>query len=702
MIATATGLSSSFRKLISFHSLLEVAAFIAVLGTAAALYFEDDLLTRELSFAAGDIAPEQEVFQFSDRSEGGTSSVQPIPGRKLSWSCTLTKAYENFFCGFGFALKADRTRGVDLSHYDSIRLALNHRGPGQVVRVYVKNYNPAYSRPGVDQMEKYNYADAMVHDGRQTIDLRLDRFAVADWWKLRFKIPPSLAAPEFKNVVAFEIQEGIDGKAGAYVTSIESVVFEERLLSSNQFYATLAIFWLLLLGGMLWRYRTEVAKRRELEAEQLKWASEHDPMTDLPNRRAFQSRLQAATQRAMMDGTSLALLLIDLDHFKHVNDSLGHLAGDELLRITAARLRNCVRGDDFVARIGGDEFAVILERTLDREHILARSKHILAQLLAPTRIGSRLLNAGASIGGAIFPGHSDNAVGLLKAADVALYALKTSGRGGTRMFDPGMLADDERARSQLETARAAVEAKTLVPHYQPKVDLVSGEIVGFEALLRSVHNSELHLPSSMQEAFGDYELASRIGELMQDQVAAQAAKWIDCRFEFGRISINASPAEFLRDDYAERLLNTLALHDVPASRIEVEVTEHVFMGQCGEYVVRALSSLRRSGIHVSLDDFGTGYSSLSHLRDLQVDTVKIDKSFVERITTDKAVAAIVTAVISLARSLGLSVVAEGIEKSSQVELLRALGCQYGQGFLFGDALSKEAAEELLMASQKAA
>jgi EAL domain-containing protein (putative c-di-GMP-specific phosphodiesterase class I) len=300
----------------------------------------------------------------------------------------------------------------------------------------------------------------------------------------------------------------------------------------------------------------------------------------------------------------------------------------------------------------------------------------------------------------MFPSHSDNAVGLLKAADVALYALKTSGRGGTRMFDPGMLADDERARSQLETARAAVEAETLVPHYQPKVDLISGEIVGFEALLRAVNGSRLDLPATMQEAFGDYELASRIGELMQNQVAAQAAKWLASGFEFGRISINASPAEFLRDDYAERLLDVLALHDVPAARIEVEVTEHVFMGQCGEYVVRALSSLRSSGIHVSLDDFGTGYSSLSHLRDLQVDTVKIDKSFIERITADKGVAAIVTAVISLARSLGLNVVAEGIEKPSQAELLGALGCQYGQGFLFGDALSKDAAEQLLAASQE--
>jgi EAL domain-containing protein (putative c-di-GMP-specific phosphodiesterase class I) len=226
----------------------------------------------------------------------------------------------------------------------------------------------------------------------------------------------------------------------------------------------------------------------------------------------------------------------------------------------------------------------------------------------------------------------------------------------------------------------------VVPYYQQKVDLRTGRIRGFEALLRWQHPTRgIQLPDTVAEAFKDYELASKIGELMQAKVFGDMCAWQRSNIPFGRISINAAPAEFLRDDYAERLLTRLEEFGLPGSLIEVEVTEHVFIERGSEYVSRALKLLTESGVKVSLDDFGTGYSSLSHLRDFPVDVVKIDRSFIARIAEEPEIAAIVSAVIDLAASLCIDVVAEGIETEAQAAMLRNGGCGLGQGFLFGRA-----------------
>jgi diguanylate cyclase (GGDEF)-like protein/PAS domain S-box-containing protein len=446
----------------------------------------------------------------------------------------------------------------------------------------------------------------------------------------------------------------------------------------------------------------DVTIERE-RSEQLKWASEHDALTELPNRRAFQTRLQAATLRAMEAGEKVGLLLIDLDHFKHVNDSLGHSAGDDLLRAVAKRLRKGVREGDFVARIGGDEFAIILEHSASQDVLMGVGKQLLSSLRAPMRARGRAVSAGASIGGAIFPQDAPSADDLFKSADTALYALKHDGRGGTRLFDSYMLDEAERSASQLRVARGAVNDKTVVPVYQPKFDIDDGSLVGFEALLRwRDPRLGLQLPATLEEAFGDYELAAKIGELMQNKVAEDIRRWIDSGIDFGRVAINAAPAEFLRDDYAEHFLSVLAEHELSASRFEVEVTEHAFVGRANEYVARALSVLKAADVSVSLDDFGTGSSSLSHLRDFRVDIVKIDRSFIQQMTEDEEIAAIVTAVVRLARSLSIDVIAEGVETPGQLDLLRAMGCHMAQGHFFSAALEADAVVSLLEGDRAAA
>lgn len=443
------------------------------------------------------------------------------------------------------------------------------------------------------------------------------------------------------------------------------------------------------ITGILSISRDSTAERQK--SEELEWASEHDALTGLPNRRAFQSRLQAAVLRSMRDGTKLGLLLIDVDHFKHVNDTLGHAAGDVMLKQFAARLRKNLRSGDFVGRIGGDEFAIVVENIRCGSDLLVVGDKAAAALKSPLRIQGRALSGGASIGGAQFPDDAETANELFKVADTALYALKAEGRGGTKLFHSYMREEAQRVASQLSLARTAVNEASVCPFYQPKIELTTGRIYGYEALLRWTHATRgLQPPDTIEEAFKDYELASKVGSLMQEKVLSHMRAWRERSVSFGRISINAAPAEFLRDDYAERLLGRVEEYGVPASLLEVEVTEHVLMASGSKYVHRALGLLKNAGVTIALDDFGTGYSSLSHLRDFPVDAVKIDKSFVQRMILDPEISAIVCAVINLARSLRIVSVAEGIETTEQAEMLKAAGCSLAQGYFLGEPQPAEA------------
>jgi diguanylate cyclase (GGDEF)-like protein/PAS domain S-box-containing protein len=429
--------------------------------------------------------------------------------------------------------------------------------------------------------------------------------------------------------------------------------------------------------------RRSISSERE-KSQQLKWASEHDALTGLPNRRAFEARLADTTGSTQASAAGVGLLLIDIDYFKHLNDTLGHNAGDEFLRAVATRVRQSLRQEDFVARIGGDEFAVILPGLQAESELIELGNRVVAAIQLPIEIVGRVVRPGASIGGAAFPGDAASADDLLKRADAALYALKRAGRGGFRLFQRYMLDDVERIAGQLTRAREAIAEEALLALYQPKVAFQGGGLVGFEALLRySTSDGVLEPPHVIEEAFKDYELAAKIGELMQHRVARDIERWIKAGVPFGRVSINAAPAEFLRDDYAERLLRILDRYRVPSHCVEIEVTEHAFFERGPELAARALETLKSAGVAISLDDFGTGYSSLSHMRDFPVDLIKIDRSYTKRVADDAETAALVAGVIHLARSLDLQVVAEGVETERQFALLREMGCHFAQGHLVG-------------------
>jgi diguanylate cyclase (GGDEF)-like protein/PAS domain S-box-containing protein len=431
-------------------------------------------------------------------------------------------------------------------------------------------------------------------------------------------------------------------------------------------------------------------------SESLRIASEQDALTGLANRGAFQLHLDAAALRAMKSGTKLGLLVFDLDHFKSVNDSLGHPAGDHLLKTFAERLKEFSRSTDFVARLGGDEFAVIVEDLKQEDDLLNAATSLLDRVRAPVFYDGSAIPSGASIGGAIFPRDAGNANDLLNNADIALYANKADGGDGVTMFHHHMRQFAQVKTSQINLARIAVSDRLILPYYQPKVRLDTGQIYGFEALLRWVHPSAgIQSPDTIFEAFGDYQLASAIGEQMQLAVARDVSKWCKAGVEFGTVSINASPSEFLRNDYAERLLARLAELGTDPRRIEVEVTEHAFLNRAAEYVSRAITILSSAGVRISLDDFGTGHSSLSHIKDFPVDILKIDRSFVREIERGGEGAAIVTAVIGLAHNLALEVVAEGVETEAQKEFLVQKGCDFGQGYLFGHAIPASCVPRLI-------
>jgi diguanylate cyclase (GGDEF)-like protein/PAS domain S-box-containing protein len=421
--------------------------------------------------------------------------------------------------------------------------------------------------------------------------------------------------------------------------------------------------------------------------ERVRWTASHDPLTRLANRSLFHEKLDEAIRGAAAEGGAVGLLLLDMDHFKQINDTLGHDAGDMLLKMFAERLRDAVRGQDTVARFGGDEFAIVLPDISTDQSIVQLARSIEDRLREPFVHQGRLLDCRVSMGASVFPRHGRTAEELLKNADVALYASKASGRGMVSLFEPHMRDDVERRSSMVQLARGAVRDDRIIPYYQPKLDLGTRSIVGFEALLRwRTPHGRVGMPASLEAAFEDLEVAAHISDRMIERVIADMRGWLDRGVEFRNVAVNAAAAEFRRDNFAERLLEQLHRAEIPTRCFQVEVTETVFLGRGAEYVHRALALLNLRGIKIALDDFGTGYASLRHLKQFPVDLIKIDQSFVRDMADDPGDEAIINAVINLGRSLGIKVVAEGIECEDQARRLLELKCNFGQGFLFSKAV----------------
>lgn len=431
--------------------------------------------------------------------------------------------------------------------------------------------------------------------------------------------------------------------------------------------------------------------------ERAQWAANHDSLTELPNRFLLQKQLRSVAARAEAGAKGYALLLLDLDHFKRINDTVGHDAGDAFLVTFANRLKEVVRPGNLVARLGGDEFAILLSNISERNDLSRVIGEISDALHEPCVYSGHILELSVSIGAALLPqsGPEDP----LKQADIALYAAKSAGRGCWKLFEPSMLNEVRNRSSMLNLARSAIDGQWIQPHYQPKVDLQTGSIVGFEALLRWQRPGEdAQPPASLAAAFDDPKLACEISASMLAQVMTHVRQWEQEGVPFGHIAVNAAAAEFRHGDFAERLLEKIANCGISTGSIQVEVTETVFLGRGACLVDAALRLLHANSITVALDDFGTGYASLSHLKQFPVDLIKIDRSFVRGLEESAGDTAIVEAVIGLGGSLGIDVVAEGIETPSQHHILRKMGCRYGQGFFYGRAAPGDLVPSLCRAS----
>ncbi|ONH84269.1 hypothetical protein APZ41_005510 [Roseomonas mucosa] len=422
----------------------------------------------------------------------------------------------------------------------------------------------------------------------------------------------------------------------------------------------------------------DVTARRSAEAR-IAHMARHDALTDLPNRSLFGERLSAAVARAGR-GEGCALLYLDLDHFKEINDTLGHPTGDAVLREATARLRRCVRSIDTVARLGGDEFAVLqtgLERAEDAATLAER---LIAELSLPCRLGGETLRVGVSLGIAVLlPGEEEGEDALMRKADLALYQAKAEGRGRFRFFEPEM----ERAmqsRRQLEAdLHHALARQEFELFYQPILRLCTGEAVGFEALIRWRHpHRGLVSPAEFMPFVEQSELMVPIGAWVLEEACRQAATWP----AHLKIAVNLSATQFAAGEVlVQQILGALERSGLRPDRLELEVTETVLLEDTQD-TLSALHQIRRHGVRIALDDFGTGYSSLSYLRKFPFDKVKIDQSFVRDMGGREDCAAIVRAVTSLGASLGMITLAEGVETPEQHEMLLRQGCEEGQGYLF--------------------
>ncbi|MFN2322931.1 MAG: putative bifunctional diguanylate cyclase/phosphodiesterase [Trueperaceae bacterium] len=424
-----------------------------------------------------------------------------------------------------------------------------------------------------------------------------------------------------------------------------------------------------------------------------------DPLTELPNRFALQERLTSALAEARASRERLGVLFIDVDGFKVLNDTVGHEAGDELLRQLADRLRRVVRKNDFIARISGDEF-VLLVAGLDEPKVAAFvAQKLQADLVEPFHVLDQAFRVTVSIGISVFPDDAGDPEGLLRHADSAMYRVKRSGKNGVQEYRGETDAQLERQRALERDLRSALQGDQLSLVYQPLHDLHTGEARKFEALLRWSHPSWGHVsPTEF------IPLAEQSGQIVQlgtwvlNQACKQVRTWQRSTQERIQVCVNVSPLQFAQPNFYDSVVAALENHGLMPEALELELTESIVLHGV-DHVASTLDRLRRLGVGLAIDDFGTGYSSLAYLRDLPIDTIKIDRSFVKDLGSPRKgpqfALALVEAITGIARYLDLSVVAEGIETRAQVELLKSLGCHQGQGFYFAQPMTPELVEVYL-------
>jgi diguanylate cyclase (GGDEF)-like protein len=438
----------------------------------------------------------------------------------------------------------------------------------------------------------------------------------------------------------------------------------------------------------------DITERRRSD-EQIKHLAHYDLLTDLPNRAHFRGELERALERVQR-GERIAVLYIDIDEFKSVNDSLGHPVGDELLKVVADRLRGCIGKTDIVARLGGDEFAIIQTAVAGRTEVRELVKRIYETIRVPHECAGHLLTTDASIGIAMAPEDGVDLNELLKNADLAMYGAKADGRRTYRFFESCMDARVKALRALEVDMRKAIVEGGFEIHYQPVVNLRDNVISGCEALLRWRH-AELGLisPAQFIPVAEDTGLINQLGEWVLNAACAEATKWPD----HIKIAVNVSPVQFRSQTLALKVAAALAASGLSADRLELEITEAVLIRD-DEAALAMLHELRRLGVRIALDDFGTGYSSLSYLQRFPFDKIKIDRSFIKDITDANGSSSIVQAVVDIGAARNMTTTAEGVETEDQRELLRQLDCTEMQGYLFSAAVPAAQISRLLRSGEE--
>lgn len=430
----------------------------------------------------------------------------------------------------------------------------------------------------------------------------------------------------------------------------------------------------------------DISKRIQAQAAVLHMAN-HDALTDMPNRSLLVSRLRAAIAAAQAGGTELAVLLLDLDHFKRVNDLLGHHSGDDLLLRTAERLNHWGRASDIVARLGGDEFVIVLAELDDAAEVTARVEELLESLMQPVQLGGHEVAVTVSIGGAIYPRDGADPTALLKHADTAMYQAKAAGRNNLRWFHESMLDETNDRVSLTSALRQAIGAGELSVDYQAQVDLLSGRVVGFEALARwrSPEYGAVG-PDRFIPVAEDSGMIVQLGGWVLRQACRDVAAIQRVLRNPVRVAVNVSPRQIHSPGWLDEIQEALDLSGLDPSHLELEITEGLLMDDRWG-VTDILHAIRDLGVKIVIDDFGRGYSSLAYLTRFPIDKLKIDRSFVHDLVGDDPDAPIIDAIIVMAHALGMTVVAEGVETTDQIAYLRARGCDEAQGFHFSPGVA---------------
>ncbi len=465
------------------------------------------------------------------------------------------------------------------------------------------------------------------------------------------------------------------------------------------------------INGVLSHYigtMSDITEHKTAEA-QIHRLAFYDPLTGLPNRRLLQERLQHAIERSVRDNELMALLMLDLDHFKPVNDSLGHLAGDQLLQQVAQRLSHRLRNSDMTARLGGDEFTVLLENITHIDDASDVAQEIITSLGEPfyldieNKIEHKEVHIGVSVGISVFNHQIESSITpqvLMDNADIALYKAKASGRNCFAYFSEELTLAAKKHIELESTLRGILNRNELLVNYQPLVDMKTDKIIGAEALIRWLplipgFATPLHFIKFAEET--GFIIA--IGEWILLETCRQGKRWLDAGLPSLTLAVNVSPYQFCHSDMVESVKNALKQTQFPASSLELELTENGLM-ENNERTCAMLKDLRQLGVHISIDDFGTGYSSLSYLKYFPVSTLKIDKSFICEIPMKSDDMVIAETIISMGHTLGFTVLAEGVENQAQLEFLREKGCDKYQGFLKSKPLPANEFEQLLRDTQK--